>query len=372
MAEGEGPHVSLYMPTHRLGAEIQEDPIRLKNLLAVAEDGLADAGIRRTIARDMLEPIEALESDVEFWQHQSEGLAVFVSAAGVHRFRVPRVLPELALVEPRFHLKPLLPLLSAGESFHVLAISSNRTHLLACTPLSQGEVKLEGMPKGIAEVLWPDDTDKQNQFHSFYSAASGGGTAVTHGAGGSEPQHKDDLLRYFREVDRVLAPYMRDHGDPLVLACVDYLAPIYRDANNYGELVHASVTGSPDHVSDDDLRTAAWDLVRPGVDATRDKALGRYRELAGTGQTSSDPAEAALAAISGKIDTVFVTLGMQCWGHVDADAYKVEMHDQRAIGDYDLLDTIAAHALTAGGTVYAVEADAAPEPTGVAAVYRYA
>ena len=32
--------ISLYMPTHRVGRKIQQDPIRFKNLLSVAEGRL--------------------------------------------------------------------------------------------------------------------------------------------------------------------------------------------------------------------------------------------------------------------------------------------------------------------------------------------
>jgi hypothetical protein len=368
--ESGGPHVSLYMPTHKLGAETQEDRIHLKNLLTSAEEDLVGTGLRRTIAKDMLAPVAALEEDVDFWQHQSEGLAVFVSERGVRRFQVPLALPELAFVLPRFHLKPLFPLLSSDTTFHVLAISANRTHLLRCASESQAEVKLDGLPQNIAQVLWPDDVEKQGQFHSFYAGASGA-TAVFHGAGGTEPEPKEDLLRYAREVDRVVAPYLRHRGGPLVLACVDYLAPIYREANTYASLSEDHVGGSPDRVKDDDLRAAAWAFVKPGMDAEREEALGRYRALAGTGRTTSDPAEAALAASSGKVDTVFVTVGMQVWGHIDAEAYKVETRDQPGEDDYDLLDAVAAHTLANRGTVYAVEPSAAPEPSGVAAVFRY-
>jgi hypothetical protein len=368
----EGPHVSLYLPTHRLGSETQEDRIHLKNLMTAAEDGLVETGMRRTVAKDMLAPVAALELDSEFWQHQDGGLAVFVNEAGEQHFTIPVAVPELVLVEPCFHLKPLLRLLSSEASFHVLAISANRTHLLACTAFSQSQVRLEHMPRGIADVLWPDDNEKQNQFHSFYSAASGGGTAVVHGAGGSEPDRKGELLRYFRQVDAVLAPHMREAGGTLVLACVDFLAPIYSQANSYAHLSERHVSGSPDRTADEALRVAAWELLKPDVDASRERALGRYRELAGTGQTTSDPAEAALAAISGKIDTAFVTLGQQVWGHVDEAAYKAEAHAEAAAGDYDLLDLVAAQTLKAGGTVYAVDQASAPEPTGVAAVFRYA
>ena len=368
--DAEGAHVSLYMPTHRLGAETHDDRIRLKNLLTIAEDGLVERGMRRTIAKDTLAPVAALEEDAGFWQHQAGGLAIFVSEAGIHQFNVPRTLPELAFVLPRFHLKPLLPLLSAGAAFHVLAISANRTHVLACTAESQSEVNLEDLPQNIAEVLWPEDREKQGQFHSFYAGASGA-TAAFHGAGGTDQEPKEDLRRFFSQVEKVVTPYMRDLGGPLVLACVDYLAPIYRDVNTYPHLLGPHIGGSPDRVLDDDLRRGAWGLVRPGIEASREEALGRYRSLAGTGRTTNDPAEAALAAGSGKIDTVFVTLDTQLWGRIDREAYTVETHDEPAPGDYDLLDVIATQTLAAGGTVYAVEESSAPEPTGVAAVFRY-
>jgi hypothetical protein len=35
--------VSLYLPTHRTGAELRQGPIRLKNLLREATEGLAAA-----------------------------------------------------------------------------------------------------------------------------------------------------------------------------------------------------------------------------------------------------------------------------------------------------------------------------------------
>ena len=38
--------VSLFMPTVRAGAEVQQNPIRFKNLLRQAEERLAELGVR--------------------------------------------------------------------------------------------------------------------------------------------------------------------------------------------------------------------------------------------------------------------------------------------------------------------------------------
>ena len=52
--------VSLYMPTHRVGREQQQDPIRLKNLLAEAETKLLANGLRRPAVQKLMRPAEEL------------------------------------------------------------------------------------------------------------------------------------------------------------------------------------------------------------------------------------------------------------------------------------------------------------------------
>jgi hypothetical protein len=44
--QGAGPCVSLFLPTHRAGPEVQQAPIRLKNLLRQAIEALQAGGVR--------------------------------------------------------------------------------------------------------------------------------------------------------------------------------------------------------------------------------------------------------------------------------------------------------------------------------------
>jgi hypothetical protein len=69
--------ISIYLPTHSTGTEAQQDPIRLKNLLGEAEKRLSDQGVGRREAQKMLEPASKFLQDAHFWQHQSNGLAIF-------------------------------------------------------------------------------------------------------------------------------------------------------------------------------------------------------------------------------------------------------------------------------------------------------
>src|SRR3972149_1233976 len=90
--------VSIYMPTHRTGAEPQQDPIRLKNLLGEAEKHLSDKGVGRRDIQKLLEPASKLLQESYFWQHQSDGLAIFLSSIRIRRYRLPLNFAELMVV----------------------------------------------------------------------------------------------------------------------------------------------------------------------------------------------------------------------------------------------------------------------------------
>jgi hypothetical protein len=75
--EYEGWCVSIFMPTHRTGVEIQQDPIRLKNLLGEVEEQLVAGGLRAPVAQELLEPAQRLLRNSLFWRHQRMGWRYF-------------------------------------------------------------------------------------------------------------------------------------------------------------------------------------------------------------------------------------------------------------------------------------------------------
>jgi hypothetical protein len=80
------------------------------------------------------------------------------------------------------------------------------------------------------------------------------------------------------------------------------------------------------------------------------------------------------AARHGRVDSLFVALGVQKWGKFDAATGGVDIHEERQPGDQDLLDLAAVQTFASAGNVYAV--DPAQVPGGerhspVAAVFRY-
>lgn len=370
LIETEGTCVSVYMPTHRMGTETQQDRIRFKNLMRQAEEHLIASGIRGQDARDLLERAKELD-DYQFWQHQSDGLAIFVSNNVFSYYSVPLNFAELVVVSDRFHLKPLLPLLTGDEQFYVLALSQNQVRLLQGTRYSISEVELENVPQSIAEALKYDDPEKQFQFHTGTPQASGDRAAMFHGQGAGNDDEKDNILRYFRKVDEGLQELLKNQRSPLVLAGVEYLLPIYKEANNYPQLLDEGITGNPDELKAEELHEQAWKIVQPYFEQAEQAVVNRYQELAGTGQTANNIEEVISAAYYQRVDSLFVAVGLQQWGLFDPDINKVYLHQEQETSDEDLMDFAAIHTLLNGGTVYAVEPEKVPGDAPLAAIFRY-
>jgi hypothetical protein len=368
--------VSIYMPTHRTGVDAQQDPIRLKNLLREAEKRLSDRGVGTRDIQSMLEPVNKLLQDSNFWQHQSDGLAIFLSPNRFSRYRLPLGFEEFMTVMDRFHINPLLPLFTGDGQFYILALSQNEVRLLNGTRHSASKVDIGQVGGSLAEAILSDGHQASLQIHSSGSTGgmTGGGSVTFHGqGGGSDEGDKSELLRYFRLISDGLTEFLQGDRVPLVLAGVEYLLPIYKEANTYPYLIDTVITGNPDLLSADELHKSAWDIIEPHFQAAQEEAVADYLQLAG--QASERVADAlekiVPAAYHGRIETLFIAAGVQQWGVFNTDTNEIEFHDQNESGDESLLDLAAIQSYLKGGTVYAVEPDKVPDGTTAAAVLRY-
>ncbi len=367
----EGPCVSIYLPTHKAGAETQQDPIRLKNLLREAEDCLLDSGLRAPEARQFLKPALNLLNDGAFWLRRNEGLAIFLAVDRLYHHRLPVRFEELVVVTERFHVKPLLPLLSGDGGFYVLALSQNDVRLLRGSRYSVSEQEMAGAPKSLAEALSFLETERQYYPQTGKAGEGGKRTGLYHGHGGGTEDSKTRILEYFRQIDKGLGEFLREETAPLVLAGVEFLFPIYREANSYPHLLQDGVVGNPEALSADELHIRAWALVEPAFRRDRDESFAKYLELKGGGRTSKNVREVVRAAYHRRVEVLFVALGVCYWGSLDPESDKVRIRREPGPGDVDLLDFAAIHTYLNGGDVYAVEQDEVPGKGPLAAVFRY-
>jgi hypothetical protein len=372
IAEQSRPSVSIYMPTIRAGDESPQNAIRFKNLVNEAEERLVEAGYRRPEVKALLGPAYELLANEHFWQKQSEGFAFFVSSSTTRYYRLPLSFSEGIFTGDTFYVKPLLPLITNNGRFFILALSQQAVRLFEGTRDTIDEIDMEDAPGSLAEALKWDDPEPQLQHHektgpSTFGAKQGG----FHGHGVGHDDQKTDILRFFQKVDKALREILAGEEAPLILAGVEYLHPIYREASGYAHILEQGIPGNPDESAARELHQQALEIVEPLFRQEQERSAGRYHQHAGSEHASEDIAGIVQAAVYGQISDLFVATDSIQWGQFDPETGQVTLHESATPESTDLVDLAACHTYLNGGRVFAVPAEEVPASGPVAAVLRW-
>ena len=361
------PCVSLYMPTEKAGAETKKNSIRFKNLLSKAETKLEQLGNNS----DFSESLKSAKSYIEnydFWQHQESGLAFFVSQEGVKYYRLGREFAEMTVVGDRFYLQPLLPIINQDTRFYLLALAQNQVKLFLGDRSSLTQLELpEDVPPSLAEALKYDDPEKQTQYHSGDS----GNSPIYHGQGVGTTDNKDEILRFFQQINNGIESTFNAEQIPLILAGVEYLLPIYHEANSYNNLVAKGVIGNPENVASEKLHKQSWAIIAEKLETDKQQQIKRYGEIAATEETSDRFEDIVAGAANGQIDTLFLVPGSQKWGRYDSQSNKVEIHQEQQNNSVDLVDFVAVNTYLQGGKVYTIDSNQMSSDSKMMAILRY-
>jgi hypothetical protein len=353
--------VSIYLPTHRAGREVTQDPVLFRRLVANAA-GEGAAG-------EFLAAAARLVDDRDFWAHGSEGLAVLAGPEGTTAIRLSESTGELAVVSDRFHLKPLVTALARRVEFDVLAMSRHSLRFLDVTGSRVVEVEVPGMPTSMAEALRWDDREPQVRSHSSARVGRGQVSATVHGQGSTGDARDVDLDRYLHQVDHAVADHRSGSTRPLVLAGVDDIVGVYRKLTRCAHVLADHVAGNPDQLRAAELADRARRFVPPS-DAEAERTA-RESFLAGAAATVRTVEQAVIAAAAGQVASIFVPADSEYWGQYRAGHHLLEEHETRGPGDHDLADVAAVETLRHGGQVFVVPASDIPGGGTAAATLRY-
>lgn len=351
-----GPCVSIFMPTTRISRETDRDRIVLKNLRAEAFKRLMDQhGLRLPDAEALVLPVDELLEDDGFWPYLSDGLALFLAPDAHFTFRLAQPFTELLALGERFVVKPLVPLLSGDGTFYVLAISQNQARLIEGGRQGANEIRVEEMPGDMAKAL---------------SMRGREGTRAPNKQWQGDEGQKTLYRKYFLQIDRALRPFLG--AEPLVIAGVSYLVPIFREATSYRHLVPEGIPGNPEELSAAELHAKAWPLVEPFLDAPRRQALERFESLRGTDRVTDEVSTILGGALDGRVQTLFLALESDLFGDFDPETRQTVVHGAEAkAGDIDLGSLAGRWVYARGGNVFGVTAAEIPDGRPVAAIMRY-
>jgi hypothetical protein len=347
--------VSIYLrttPTH----ETAGDRIELKNLAKEAARQLEAANADKRRVAALVEQLDDLVDDDDFWRFQARSLAVLATPDSVRTFRVPNALESIVEVSDRFHLKPLIRTITFPNACFVLALSEGAVRVVEVSAdLPAAPVKVDGMPKDAGSAVGRASVNDRSPSGRIQ---------------GSEGQKV--LLRQFaRKVDAALRPVLTGSDLPLVLAATLPLASIYRSVNTYAHLAAKGIDGSPAMLTDAQLAERA----RAVLDSLYRDEIASWKTLFAArddqDRATTDIARAARAATYGAVESMLVDIDEVIPGTIDETGAIAFSAVPDAV-DYGIVDEIASRALRSGGRVLGVRKADIPGGESLAAILRYA
>jgi hypothetical protein len=366
--------MSLYMPVDPARNRIQR-----RNLLGQLRDDAPHVGLTKADIDPLLASAEDLLRESIEVNEESEGIALFLTPDAERPTLLPLPFaPSLvAHVDARPWVRPLWKGLEPDGHFYVLSLWGGGAQLHRASRYQISVVPPGGTQHSLNAILradvhieselnWPtpaaDADENTRRSPVIYKSQD-------------DIRHKEyveaGLLRFFRRLnDRVRSLLGEAPGPtPLVLAGPTEVRRLYHTANSYHHLMEEGVEDPVRRQGPADLHQRAWEIVKPLFDQPRTDALDQFH--ASPERTAANPGSVLLAAVEGRIDTLFVAEDPVVWGAFDADAHSVRVHPERQAGDSEFLNAATAATLQSGGTVYVTDADDVPDGGPVAALLRY-
>ena len=368
--------VSIFLPTHIRGAEVRQDPIRLSNLTTAAKGQLSAHGLSAPELEAFLAPAAALVDDYRFWQHQGQGLALFLDQkTGARRYHVPISLDERVIVGPGFHIRPLLPILTADGSFIVLTLTLDKVRLYHASRFALEQDESALVTGSLQDV--PFEPDYQNPVQAPPVARPHTGTINISNAqvyGDAPPERrKTQLAKFAQHVASDVESVLAGSVTPVVLVADTELGGRFRQATSLGPRLVGTAEVNPAALDDTALHAAAYPLVQPVLDAARSEAVERVAALLGQAdqRLALDVGDVVRAAHQGRVDKLLLNTDATLWGCYNADNGELVLDDSYAATGQDLLEAAAAHTLRTSGTVHVLPGQDMPRSLPLAAVLRY-
>lgn len=363
--------ISVYIPTHRAGVEVNEQAHRIvfKNALQKITTTLKERGISPAIVENYLQPGYNLLDDEMFWRTQSNGLAVFIAPDFFKYIKMPITPAEGIVFNTGFYLNPLIPVITMKEYFYLLLISKKRAKLYRVDSFGIESISVEGMPRGMDDVVHFEEKDGKEYFRL---GSSGTGVANFHGIGEGRPDDKEHAAIYLEEVDDTLwKEVLHAENVPLLLAGVEYMTALYRQVTGYNNIWSDALTGNFDKHDPNVVHRLALEKMKPYFLQRTAKVLNEFGNKSGTGLASSVPEDIIPAAYYSRVSILFIQKDEHIWGTFDEHTNELTLHDTMQDDDECLLDKAAIKTIKNGGEVFILEKTQMPADSKMAAIMRF-
>ncbi len=369
LENAEHPSITIYLPT--IPGDKDTNRILIKNSISKARDAIKEKDYDARDIEENLKAFTLMGEDLSFLNAQKEGLAVFINKHELKTYRLPHAFEETVIADNIFHIKPLLPVLTENIDYYILAISKNTLALYSANRFEINPIDIPDMPKNMDEAL-QYDIDESHLGRRPAKVSGGSLGAATHGENIGDETEKEFVLRYCQIVEKYISTFLNNKNKTLVLAGVDYISSIYKEASSYKNISEKTISGNPETMTASSLRDHAWDIVKPQLLIDSEKAVARYGNLSNTDRTVDSISQIVKASHVQRIDTLFLSKSAEpILGVYDKENDRVNTDYADSHDVQDLIGISVRQTLLAGGKIYYLDHAHMPEHKPIAAILRY-
>lgn len=352
--EGESL-LSIVFPTETAGPDIRQNSIRFKNMLNEAESVVKQLDTAAAAFQPLLTQLHTLESDLDFWSHQTGGFALYANAQTCWFVRVPYSIESTVMLGNTWYLRPIFPLLQNTQFYWVLAITLESVQLWKASEFTFEPFPLpEDVPTSLRDAIQIPEQKRAVQFHTS-TGSPGSGTRAAQFHGGPDTNAEDaQYAQYCQRISQELQTVWHQQPYPVVLVIDETLLQFYQRAEKYTRVLSPAITQHPASLSTTEIARQARQIVdnhhsQEKNTLTEQVAVARQRK-----QFDTELASVLLDAYHGRVDTIWLTDGYQQWGKFLPKQQTIIEHSTDHTGVTELLNLAGVLTLRNGGNVITV------------------
>ena len=368
--------VSLYLPTSPLGDNAKFNRTAFKDIAKEALSQLKEAGADKkkiAVFEGQFEHLAGAEHDVQdedkirklqrakpnpiesFWHYQGNGLAVLATVGKIRMFRLPDRPKPLAEVADRFHLTPLIRVMTSPHDVFVLALAEESVRLV--------HAFVNFPPERLQVPDLPSNAEEATRRPSFHVRAPRRRLQNLEG-------EKVLLHQYVKKVEHAISSVLAGRNAPLVLAAEEPLASMFRSVNTHPRLADEMIEGNPGLTTDAELEDAAIPILDRLYSRELKAVIALYDELKPR-RATTDVSYAAHAATAGAVEQLLVDLDAVIPGLVSDIDGSVTYSASDDAETYSVVDEVARRALYTGARVMGARKEELPDRAPLTAILRY-
>ena len=362
--------ISVVMPTQQSGRQVQQNAIRFKNLLNEVVARFVSMGTSEHAAEERIAALREYQRDNNFWQHQSEGLALYFCDGQVSTLHLQHAPEPMVTIADHYFITPVAADSSKSQPSSVLTVTWEEAKLYDSV---QGRLEphdCKQFPVGIRDVVLPPDAEEQLQVRTRGGGGNGMDAGMFHGQGEGEQMIESDRKRFLAEVGRRLEDVFNRSLDNLIIIGTDEVIGHLKATTELSKA--KTLTASPASMDQNQLSKRVEEFVSGEPDVGCADRIEHLGNAIAHGKGSKDLTEIIRAALEGRVSDLFINPHQRIWGCWNADTQTASIVEEQSNNgtSVELVNLAVVLSLRTGAQVVAsIDSQLGQEPA--AAIFRY-